>query len=235
MPTMPATKSDATAHLAGSIVSLSRFIQEHGFAGWLATSAKTGENCSDTANGGKPSKLKQLIADHIPWQKLPWTATPRMLAELKNAVMTMRGTTDIRLLRFGELAQRLEQTFPGQRFGESDVRTAVTLLGNHGLARPLKFGDLVLLQPELLNGYAAAIIRSARAHRDEIGSVLEADIYKPDFDFTGVDRLPRPDEELLLRAMVQTFLDHSLCIAEETPEGRQLVPPPPGKTPNFRW
>lgn len=74
----------------------------------------------------------------------------------------------------------------------------MTLLGNHGLARPLKFGDLVLLQPELLNGYAAAIIRSARAHRDEIGSVLEADIYKPDFDFTGVDRLPRPDEELLL-------------------------------------
>jgi len=235
MPTMPATKSDATAHLAGSIVSLSRFIQEHGFAGWLATSAKTGENCSDAANGGIPSKLKQLIADHIPWDKLPWTATPRMLAELKNAVVTMRGKTDIRLLRFAELAQRLEQTFPGQRFGESDVRTAVTLLGNHGLARPLKFGDLVLLQPELLNGYAAAIIRSARAHRDEIGSVLEADIYKPDFDFTGVDRLPRPDEELLLRAMVQTFLDHSLCIAEETPEGRQLVPPPPGKTPNFRW
>ena len=38
----------------------------------------------------KPSKLKQLIADSIPWDKLPWTATPRMLAELKNAVMTMR-------------------------------------------------------------------------------------------------------------------------------------------------
>jgi len=204
---------------------IERFIQEHRFAGWLATSAKTGENCSDTANGGKPSNLKQFIADHIPWDKLPWTATPRMLAELKNAVVTMRGKTDIRLLRFAELAQRLEQTFPGQRFGESDVRTAVTLLGNHGLARPLKFGDLVLLQPELLNGYAAAIIRSARAHRDEIGSVLEAEIYKPDFDFTGVDRLSRPDEELLLRAIVQTFLDHSLCIAEETPEGRQLVFP----------
>jgi len=119
----------------------------------------------------------------------------------------------------------LEQALPGERFGESDVRTAVTLLANHGLAQPLKFGDLVLLQPELLNGYAGAIIRAARAHHDEIGCVLEADIYKPDFDFTGVDRLPRSDEELLLRAMVQTFLDHSLCIAEETPQGRQLVFP----------
>ena len=204
---------------------IERFIQEHRFANWLATSAKTGENCSDQANAGQPSKLKQLIADSVPWDRLPWTATPRLLAELKNALLKMRDTTDIRLLRFAELAQRLEQTLPGERFGESDVRTAVTLLANHGLARPLKFGDLVLLQPELLNGYAGAIIRSARAHRDEIGCVLEADIYDPGFDFTGVDRLPRPDEELLLRAMVQTFLDHSLCIAEETPQGRQLVFP----------
>jgi RNase P subunit RPR2 len=76
-----------------------------------------------------------------------------------------------------------------------------------------------------LNGYAGAIIRSARAHRDEIGCVSEADIYGPGFDFTGVDRLSRPDEELLLRAMVQTFLDHSLCIAEETQQGRLLVFP----------
>lgn len=139
--------------------------------------------------------------------------------------MKMKETADIRLLRLSELAQRLEHALPGEKFGESDVRTAVTLLANHGLALPLKFGDLVLLQPELLNGYAGAIIRAARAHKDEIGCVLEADIYKLDFDFTGVDRLPRSDEELLLHAMVQTFLDHSLCIAEETPQGKQLVFP----------
>jgi GTPase SAR1 family protein len=204
---------------------IDRFIEQNHFAGWLETSAKTGENCSDEANAGKPSKLKQLIADSIRWDKLPWTAAPRLLAELKSAVMKMRDAADIRLLRFAELAQRLEQALPGEKFGESDVRTAVALLANHGLASPLKFGDLVLLQPELLNGYAGAIIRSARAHRDEIGCVLEADIYRPDFDFTGVDRLPRPDEELLLRALVQTFLDHSLCIAEDTPQGRQLVFP----------
>lgn len=199
-----------------SNAKIDRFIEEHRFAGWLPTSAKTGENCA---------KLKQLIAEHIPWDRLPWTATPKLLSELKTAVLTMRSTADIRLLRFAELAQRLEQALPGQKFGESEVRTAVTLLANHGLARPLEFGDLVLLQPELLNGYAGAIIRAARAHRDEIGSVLEADIYEPGFDFTGVDRLARADEELLLRAMVQTFLDHSLCIAEETPQGRQLVFP----------
>ncbi|MDD4652396.1 MAG: TIR domain-containing protein [Methanothrix sp.] len=208
-----------------SDAKIERFARDHGFAEYLATSAKTGLNCSDGSNGGEPSRLKQLIADRIPWDMLPWTATPRLLAELKEALMKMRDTADIRMLRFSELAQRLEEALPGEQFGKSEVRTAVTLLANHGLALPLKFGDLVLLQPELLNGYAGAIIRAARTHQDEIGCVLESDIYSPDFDFTGVDRLPRPDEELLLRAMVQTFLDHSLCIAEETPHGRELVFP----------
>jgi RNase P subunit RPR2 len=40
-----------------------------------------------------------------------------------------------------------------------------------------------------------------------------------------VDRLPEADEDLLLRAMVQTFMDKSLCIAEDTPKGKQLVFP----------
>lgn len=207
-------------------VEINRLCKHYGFVDWLPTSAKTGENCSDGVNGNKPSGLKQLIAQSIHWDKLPWSSTPRLLTELKNALMVMRSEQDIRLLRFAELSQRLEQAMPGERFGERDVRTAVTLLANHGLVRTLKFGDLILLQPELLSGYAGAIIRAARKHTDEIGSVLEADIYKPDFDFTGVERLKNPsDEELLLRALVQTFLDHSLCIAEDTPSGRQLVFP----------
>jgi GTPase SAR1 family protein len=214
--------------MAGMKVSnarIERFCEKHGFDGSLSVSAKTGENCSDAENGGKPSKLKQMIADSIPWAMLPWTASPRMLADLKTAVLTIREKTDIRLLRFSELEQRLEQSIPGGQFAESEVRIAVMLLANHGLARPLKFGDLVLLEPDLLNSYAGAIIRAARNQMDEIGSVSEASIYGLDFDFTGVDRLNRSDEELLLRAMVQTFLDNSLCIAEDTPRGRQLVFP----------
>ena len=209
-----------------SNAKIAQFCKQNGFTEWLLTSAKNGRNCSEKKNGNKPSKLKQLIAESILWDKLPWTSTPRLLAELKNAVMAMRDKSDIRLLRFSELAQRLEQALPGEKFGESDLRTAMTLLSNHGLARSLKFGDLVLLRPDLINGYAGAVIRAARAHTDEIGSVLEADIYGPNFDFTGVDRLKhRADEELLLRALVQTFLDHSLCIAEETAHGRHLVFP----------
>jgi WD40 repeat protein/GTPase SAR1 family protein/RNase P subunit RPR2 len=204
---------------------IDRFLQEHGFAGYLATSAMTGENCSDGMNGGVPSALKRLIADLIPWDRQPWTSTPRLLAAIKNAVLEMRDKKEIRLLRFAELCQRLEQTLTGQRFVEADVHTAVTLLANHGLVMPFQFGDLVLMRPELLNGYAGAVIRAARKHVDEIGCVREQDVFECKLDFEGVDRLEPADEELLMRAMVQTFLDKSLCIAEDTPQGRHLVFP----------
>jgi len=194
---------------------IDRFLQEHGFAGFLETSANRGDNCSDGMNGNQPSALKQLIARHIPWDQLPWTSTPRLLAELKNALVALRDDSDIRLLRFAELAQRLEQALPNENMTEADMRTAVTLLANHGLLRPLKFGDLVLLRPELLNGYAAAVIRAARCHQDEIGCVSEEAVFSEDFDFTGVERLQhRPDEELLLRALLQMLLDSSLCMRE---------------------
>ena len=204
---------------------IDRFLTDHGFAGYLPVSAKTGDNCSDAVEGGKPSALKRLIAEQIPWDRQPWTSTPRLLAAIKNAVLEMREKKEIRLLRFAELCQRLEQTLTGEQFGEADVRTAVTLLANHGLVMPLRFGNLVLMRPELLNGYAGAVIRAARKHVDEIGCVSEQDVFDCKLDFEGVDRLEPADEELLMRAMVQTFLDKSLCIAEDTPQGRHLVFP----------
>jgi hypothetical protein len=137
----------------------------------------------------------------------------------------MRDKKEIRLLRFAELCQRLEQTLSGQPFCEADVRTALTLLANHGLVMPFQFGNLVLMRPELLNGYAAAVIRAARKHVDEIGCVREQDVFECKLDLEGVDRLEAADEDLLMRAIVQTFVDKSLCIAEETPHGRHLVFP----------
>lgn len=204
---------------------IDRFVEEHALAGYVATSALRGDSCSDAEAGDGKSVLKQLIARHIAWDGLPWTSTPRLLAVLKDAVLAMTEEKHIRMLRLSELVQRLEHSLPDEHFNESDVRTAVTLLANHGLVLPLKFGNLVLLQPALLNGYAAAVIRAARDHTDEIGSVSEQSVFDRTISLQGVDRLEAADEELLMRAIVQTFLDKALCIAEDTPEGRHLVFP----------
>ena len=208
-----------------SNAKVERFYKRHEFAGWVPTSARSGEGCSDSASPSGTSELKEMIADIIPWKQLPWTRTPETLNCLKEAVMEVRERYGVSLLRFGELFQRVQYALPNLEFDERSVRTALTLLGNHGIVKSLMFGDLVLLRPDLLNGYASAIIRAARAHVDEIGCVREEAIFSDGFDFTGVQRLDRTDEELLLRALVQTLLQKSMCIAENTAEGRQLVFP----------
>ena len=76
---------------------------EHSFRYYLPTSALRGDNCSDQHNNGQPSALKQLIGQYIPWDTLPWTSTPRLLADIKNAILDMTEHRDIRLLRFSEL------------------------------------------------------------------------------------------------------------------------------------
>ena len=46
-----------------SNAKIERFREQYGFADWLATSAKTGKHCSDTENGGQPSKLNSTLSD----------------------------------------------------------------------------------------------------------------------------------------------------------------------------
>jgi transcription elongation factor Elf1 len=65
----------------------------------------------------------------------------------------------------------------------------------------------------------------AREHADEMGVVLEQQVLDGRLDYKDMERLPEADEKILLRAIVQTFLDRSLCLRQETPHGTMLVFP----------
>ena len=54
---------------------------EQGYRAHLNTSAKTGDGCAD---------LKTLIAENIPWDRLPWTATSRLFKTLKDAIIGIK-------------------------------------------------------------------------------------------------------------------------------------------------
>ena len=45
--------------------------------------------------------------------------------------------------------------------------------GVRGLIKRLSFGDLVLLQPELLDAYASAMVNAAKNEPDGLGSLPE--------------------------------------------------------------
>ena len=55
----------------------------------------------------------------------------------------------------------------------------------------LKFGDYVLLQPELLDAYAGAIVNAAREEPDGLGCILESGVVEPDFAVPSTARVLR--------------------------------------------
>jgi small GTP-binding protein len=196
---------------------ISDFCTKHGVVENIKTSAKTGEGCED---------LKRIIAAHIPWERLPWTSTTHMFKMLKDAILELRRAC-VPIIRWKELRQRLEIMLPTEMFGSRELRTVIGLMQGQGLLHVLGFGDYVLMQPEQLNLYASIVVKMAREHVDEMGAVPEEDVLNGDLRFGDfVDaRLTETDERILLRALVQIFIDRALCIREQTPNGTMLVFP----------
>jgi small GTP-binding protein len=191
------------------------YCKKHGYSAFVYTSAKTGEGCD---------KLRETIAQSIPWERLPWTASSRLFKSIKNAVIHFKeeGTA---LGRISELRQRLQLELKDEIIQEKDLRAVVGLLAGQGITQKLDFGDFVLLQPEQITTYASIIIRGVRENIDEIGAISQRAVLEADIDLKDMERLGEADEKILLRAIVQTLLDRSLCLREDTPQGTQLVFP----------
>ena len=195
--------------------SIEQFRHECDFAAYLETSAYTGAGCKE---------LRAAIVDHIPWQDIPWTSSPRIFKVLKDAIVQLKdeGKT---LLRMAELKQQLDMRLPEELFTLDELRAVVGLLAGPGVVWKLEFGDFVLLHPERINAYAAAVIRSVRAHTEEIGCIFEARVLAGDLDYQDMQRLPLDEEQIVLRAMHQTLVDHGLCLREPAEQGTLLVLP----------
>src|SRR5437867_3110556 len=118
----------------------------------------------------------------------------------------------------GQSKQQTASTTP-ETFTLEELRAVVGLLAGPGIVWQLEFGDFVLLQPVRINAYAAAVIRSVRAHTEEIGCILEERVLAGELDYQDKKRLPRDEESVVLRAMHQTFVDHGLCLREPTEVG----------------
>jgi WD40 repeat protein len=191
------------------------YVREHGFAGFFCTGAKSGEGCQE---------LKEAIAQNIPWEHLPWTSTTRLFKTLKDAILKLSDEKSP-LVRLPELRQRLQLMLPGENITETDLRAVVGLMQGQGVVQMLAFGDFLLLSPAWLNRYASVVVRMAREHADEMGVVLEQQVLDGRLDYKDMERLAEADEKILLRAIVQTFLDRALCLRQETPLGTMLVFP----------
>ena len=191
------------------------FRGRRGFAGYHETSARTGDGCDD---------LRQAIAASIPWDRLPKTSSPTIFKRIKEEILKLKDAGRV-LLRMAELKQVLELRMIGEPFTPEILRTVVGLLANAGVVWSLDFGGYVLLQPERINAYAGALVRAVRAHSDEIGCIAEANVLAGNFPVPKEVNLEHDDEDVVLRAMVETLLKRGLCLKETTGAGGLLVFP----------
>lgn len=228
-----------------------RFRAERGFANYLETSALTAAGCNEL----REAIIRNIPWAEIPWTASPhiFRLLKEEIVTLKDEgkvllrMGELKQQLEMRLLQQalekGSSAHLSQQprtaahpsahlsqqpgtaALPGETFKLEELRAVVGLLAGPGVVWQLEFGDFVLLQPERINAYAAAVMRKVRAHPDEIGSILEEDVLAGKLDYQDMHGLPRDEEQIVLRAMHQTFVDHGLCLREPSEHGPLLVFP----------
>jgi WD40 repeat protein len=188
--------------------------RECGFAGFFETSAK---------EGWKIRELSDAIRSGIAWDMLPSVSSPQLFETLKSFLFEEKKSGRA-LAGADDLFRGFQLAHPDLA-GDSDLRAkfdiCVSRLENRDLIRRLSFGGLILLQAELLDAYASAIVLGA-----DRGFVAEEDALAGRFRMPETERLTdKIQEKLLLLATVEELLQHQLALREHSDQGSYLVFP----------
>jgi GTPase SAR1 family protein len=202
--------------LVVSAASVDKFMQERGFLGPLhETSAKTGEGCG---------RLREAIVQAIDWKNIPETTSPALYHRMKQEILSLRASGLV-LIRLAELKQRMEMTLGGEPFELAELETVVGLLAGPGMIQRLDFGGFILLRPEVLSRYAAAVVRKVRKHPRELGCIREDELLAGDLDYQDFERLPPDDEAVVLRTLLETFVSRAWCLRQPSDGSAMLTFP----------
>ena len=238
---LPAFLVAARADRGGINVSdqrIRKLMADFGLAQYFKTSAKEG---MDT------DLLRSRLLAAIDWSRIPEITSTTLFAAVKEFVMQQRPS--ILLTPINELCQLFQAEVPtgvqlltGQdrvleQAGDNPPAASpaglasvfegcVARLESAGLVKRLKFGDYVLLRPELLDAYAGSMVNAARDEPDGLGSILETKVVNVDFPLPATERVSdRLQERLLVLATLEELLLRELVLREPTEDGVQLVFP----------
>ncbi|MBD2449706.1 TIR domain-containing protein [Nostoc sp. FACHB-152] len=216
-------------------------VQELGFDQYFETSAK---------EGWKIPELITAIREAIEWDNLPKVISTEVFQKIKYFLVQ-----EEKYQRLLSPANDLYRAFLKHRNDLTDcteVReqfdTCIGLVESRDLIRRLSFGNLILLQPELLDAYASAIINAAKDEPDGMGYIVEEDVLAARFRMPECERIAdQQQEKLLLIATVQELIDREIALRVQTDPEPLLVfpsqltrewpeaPDPEGKTVIFEF
>lgn len=195
-----------------------KFAAERKYRGFLETSAKQDMGCEE---------LRRAILDAIKWDEIPCRTTEVHFKRLKEEIIRLKDEGRV-LMRFNELREMLQLRLSHEfkRFTDEELRTVLMLLAGPGVVWELKFGSWVLLQPERINAYAQAVIRTLQNDEHQRGCLMEERVLNGDLAYeSSMPRLRGDEERFVLLAMHQTFVERGLCLRQPTGKGNLLVFP----------
>ena len=199
---------------------LQAILKEFGFDGYFKTSAK---------EGWEIKELRAAIEKAIEWEKLPEVSSSQLFADIKSFLVEVKKTGHL-LAMPEQLYEEFVRQHPDVAKKVTNLReqfdTCIGRLETRDLIRRLTFGGYVLLQPELLDAYASAMVNTAKEEPDGLGSLAE------EVALTGKFFVPKEQkvidhgqEQLLLHATVEELVRHDLALRENADDGRYLVFP----------
>jgi small GTP-binding protein len=197
---------------------IEKFATERKFRGFLETSAKKNLGCDE---------LKKAILTSIDWNEIPCRTTEVLFKKLKEEIIRLKDEGRV-LMRFNELRETLQLRLSNgfKQFSDKELRAVLTLLTGPGVVWELAFGNWVLLQPERINAYAQAVIRTLQSDEHQRGCLMEERVLKGELDYeSSMPRLSGEDERFVLLAMHQILVERGLCLRQPTSKGNLLVFP----------
>ena len=214
---------------------LDKLLSDYAFDGYFETSAKEGWSIDDLIDG---------IRKSIPWGTLPRVNSNELFQKIKDFLVGQKRAGNVIVttaILYNSFCER--EAIQGTSTLRAQFDTCIGRVEARGLIRRLRFGGLVLLQPELLDAYASAIVNAAKDEPDGLGCVSEELVQACNFRMPKDERISnRNEEELLLIATIEDLLRREVALREQAQAGALLVfptqftrdweeaPDPPGKS-----
>src|SRR5258708_5013448 len=218
--------------IGASRTRIDAFKQKLGFDWYFETSAMQGWGIE---------QLREAIRQAIDWESLPKGSSNELFQRIKEFLLAEKENGHL-LATASDLYHAFMQSENKSTKTESlqaEFATCIGLVESRGLIRRLSFGGLVLLQPELLDAYASALINAVKNEPDGFGSIAEEKVRRGNFLIPAEERIQEKEQEkLLLLAMIEDMIRYEVALHEQdelvfpaqTTRENPELPDPEGKT-----
>ena len=216
-------------------------VDDLGFEDYFETSSKEGRNIA---------ALADAIRKSIDWKALPKVSSTQLFQCIKAFLIEEKENG-----RVLSTANDLYSTFLKTENAPEETdklyeqfETCIRLVESRGLIKRLSFGNIILLQPELLDAYASAMVNEAKDEPDGLGCIPEENARAGRFRMSEDERIKdKEQEKLLLIATIEDLLGYEIALREPAEDGLHLVfpsqftrewseaPDPEGKAVIFRF